>query len=85
MIFLFKKIDNDNTNNTGDDMKYNSIWEDDNKISLNEKKLSNNVFDIVIVGGGITGVTLAYFLKDTNKNIDKRYLSLIWKKSFLIK
>ena len=51
-------------------MKHISIWEeyqDKNTKELKEIKTINT--DILIIGGGITGLTSAYFLKDTNKKI----------------
>lgn len=50
-------------------MKNRSIW----KENVNNKKLpsldKNVQCDVLIIGGGIAGLSTAYFLKDTNKNI----------------
>ena len=52
-------------------MEYKSIWE----TSLNKKEKANNLnfkeikTDILIIGAGITGLSVAYFLKDSNKKI----------------
>lgn len=52
-------------------MKHKSIWEDYSK----EKKVKDNIkfnqinTDILIIGGGITGINTAYFFKDSNKKI----------------
>ena len=53
-------------------MKNNPIWENE-RIKYNDK-LNNTNVDILIIGGGITGVTTAYLLNDLNKKtllIDK--------------
>ena len=51
-------------------MEHKSIWEDYSKvINSNIKPLKNIKTDILIIGGGITGLTTAYFLKNTNKKI----------------
>lgn len=46
----------------------NSIW---GKVKVKEKKDSVKDFntDVLIIGGGITGLSTAYFLKDSNLNI----------------
>lgn len=60
-------------------MKRKSIWEKDKK-KRNDQKLDRNIeTDILIIGGGITGLTLSYFLRKSNKNItliDKGRLGL---------
>ena len=62
-FFIFISIYN------GDNMKDKSIWLD----GINRKKfpkLEEDIeCDIVIIGGGITGICSAYFLKDINKKI----------------
>ncbi len=62
-------------------MNNKSIWEEEKrKYDFSSKKIERDV-DILIIGGGITGCTLAYFLKDYNGSvalIDKgRFGSLI--------
>lgn len=49
-------------------MKYKSIWELNN-ICENPKLNNDLEVDIVIVGGGIAGITTAYYLRNSNKNI----------------
>lgn len=58
-------------------MKNKAIWSDI-KIKINKKELEENLeTDILIIGGGITGLTLAYFLKDKDVTlIDKSYLGM---------
>lgn len=58
-------------NNNGDVMKNESIWsdyrdkyDDDKKVNLEDK-----VWDILIIGGGITGITTAYYLKDSGYKV----------------
>ena len=61
-------------------MEHKSIWEDYSKtINNNIKPFKNIKTDILIIGGGITGLTTAYFLKDTNKKITIIDKSLIGK------
>ena len=51
-------------------MKHISIWEEYQDKSIKElKEIKTINTDILIIGGGITGLTSAYFLKDTNKKI----------------
>lgn len=51
-------------------MKYKSIWDDYLLKSTKETKSFNHIStDILIIGGGITGLTTAYFLKDKHKKI----------------
>ena len=46
-------------------MKKKSIWDDVETTNINNNKKINDLnTDILIIGGGITGITLAYFLKD---------------------
>ena len=44
-------------------MKNKSIWEKSLKQNIYQKP-KNNIVDILIVGGGITGITTAFYLKD---------------------
>lgn len=61
-------------------MEHKSIWEEYSKTTNNNiKPLKNIETDILIIGGGITGLTTAYFLKDTNKKITIIDKSLIGK------
>lgn len=49
-------------------MKNYPIWESNKELILdNEINLSD--VDILIIGAGITGITTAYFLMNSNKNI----------------
>ena len=67
-FFYYIKVNYVNTNN-GDNMKNESIW---NKYHNNNKpvKLNKNInTDILIIGGGITGLNIAYFLKDIKNKI----------------
>ena len=50
-------------------MKSISIWEENNPIKNEKKEEIKTDLDILIIGAGITGLTTAYFLKDTNKKI----------------
>lgn len=50
-------------------MKNISIWNDNIKLQNFSKKNFENEVDILIIGGGITGLTTAYFLKDTNYKV----------------
>ena len=51
-------------------MKNISIWESFSKFQKQEINKFNQIeTDILIIGGGITGLTTAYFLKDTNYKI----------------
>lgn len=49
-------------------MNSQSLWQDIKINNSNAKKI-NNKPDILIIGGGITGLTLGYFLKDIDKSI----------------
>ena len=49
-------------------MKNTSIWDTYSK-DFNTKEIKNINTDILIIGAGITGLTTAYFLKDTNYKI----------------
>ena len=51
-------------------MEYKSIWESfmTDKIK-NKKEFEKIETDVLIIGGGITGLTTAYFLKDSGKKI----------------
>ena len=47
-------------------MKNYSIWKDNIKLP-NYKKLNNNIeVDVLIIGGGMSGINTLYQLKDTN-------------------
>lgn len=49
-------------------MKQQSIWNIENTFSL--PKLEKNIkTDVLIIGGGITGISTAFYLKDSNLNI----------------
>lgn len=50
-------------------MKNISIWQKEIKPQNKEGKKLNINTDILIIGGGLTGVTLAYLLKDENKKV----------------
>lgn len=55
--------------NNGDFMKNNSIWKE-NVENKNLPKLKKNIeCDILIIGGGIAGLSTAYFLRNSNKNV----------------
>ena len=54
-------------NNIGDNMKNSSIWNNLKEYKLNNSSIKNT--DILIVGGGITGITLGYLIKDLNKDV----------------
>lgn len=49
-------------------MNYESIWEEA-KIELETLDLKDNHTDVLIIGGGITGITCAYLLKDMDCKI----------------
>jgi len=50
-------------------MKYKSIWKD-TKINIKYPKLdSNKNFDILVIGGGLTGISTIYNLKDSNLKV----------------
>ena len=48
-------------------MKNSSIWNNLKEYKLNNSSIKNT--DILIVGGGITGITLGYLIKDLNKDV----------------
>lgn len=50
-------------------MNNKSIWEEINRKEINKTIPSSLTTDVLIIGGGITGLTTAYFLKDTGKKI----------------
>lgn len=50
-------------------MNNKSIWEDQVKIKKDKSNKIINNTDILIIGGGITGLTTAYFLKDSNRKV----------------
>ena len=62
-INLFKPLYN------GDIMKDYSIWLDEVKRKKYKKLNKDEECDILIIGGGITGFSCAYFLKDLKKKI----------------
>ena len=50
-------------------MKYKSIWLD-NDLNKNIHKLDKDIsLDVLIIGGGLTGLNTLYQLKDTNLNV----------------
>ena len=57
----------------------NEFWSKDIKVS-NTNKLNKDIdVDILIIGGGLTGINTAYYLKDSNLNIclvDQRYVGM---------
>lgn len=51
-------------------MKHKSIWNEYRTNNNEKKEMKENIStDILIIGGGITGLTTAYYLKDSNKLI----------------
>lgn len=50
-------------------MKIESIWMNEYKNPLKKKNKKVNDTDILIIGGGITGLSCAYFLKDSSYQI----------------
>lgn len=50
-------------------MQVKSLWTKDVKFKKIKRLKENIVVDILIIGGGITGLTTAYYLKDKKKNI----------------
>ncbi len=50
-------------------MKNISIWQSDKFKRYNNKMPWNLTIDILIIGGGITGISSAYFLDDCNRKI----------------
>ena len=59
-------------------MENNSLWqENERKFKINKVKNIITDSDILIIGGGITGLSTAYFLKDSKNSItiiDKDYI-----------
>ena len=50
-------------------MKYHSIWEE-NSDKKKYRKLKRNInVDVLIIGGGITGISTAYFLRNTKLKV----------------
>ena len=49
-------------------MKNYPIWDSNEELILNDVLKNDNV-DILIIGGGIVGLTTAYFLMNSNKSI----------------
>ncbi len=49
-------------------MNNKPIWDTNSKTKFNDK-LNNKDVDILVIGGGITGITSAYFLSRLNKKI----------------
>lgn len=49
-------------------MKKNPIWENNSGNNLNDSVFVTNT-DILIIGGGITGISTAYFLMESNKSV----------------
>ena len=50
-------------------MKNISIWQEYQENTKEYKELKDTNTDILIIGGGITGLTIAYYLKESNKKI----------------
>ena len=50
-------------------MKNFSIWKDYSKIKGYEKLNENKEVDVLIIGGGITGISTLYHLKDSNLKV----------------
>ena len=50
-------------------MENKSIWIEDNAILKNKEQKISNETDILIIGGGITGLTTAYLMKNSNYKI----------------
>ena len=65
---MFKIIKDENTNN-GDIMKKESIWLKDLKIKKNKPLDKDIEVDILIIGGGLTGISTAYNLRNEKMNI----------------
>lgn len=56
-------------NNTGDIMKKRSIWKEQVKNDNLSSLAQDITCDILIIGGGLAGLSTAYFLKDSGKNV----------------
>lgn len=50
-------------------MNHKSIWEKNIKLNKENNKFKEINTNILIIGAGLTGLTTAYFLKDSDKNI----------------
>ena len=50
-------------------MENKSLWQVYMRKNYTDKLKENIETDVLIVGGGITGITTAYFLKDSNLNV----------------
>ena len=55
--------------NTGDYVKRQSVWEEYLKKNNFPELTEETNADIVIIGGGITGISTAYYLRKTVKKI----------------
>ena len=51
-------------------MKNSSFWKNTDEIKRTNRKFENNMkCDILIIGGGITGLTTAFYLDNSNKSV----------------
>lgn len=56
-------------NNSGEYMKNISIWKDNSKIKKYDSLNDDLDVDVLIIGGGITGISSLYHLKDSNLKV----------------
>jgi len=64
--YIFKKLIH---NNIGDYMENKSLWQAYMRKNYTDKLDKNIKTDVLIIGGGITGITTAYFLRDCNLTV----------------